>query len=85
MDTNTNLPTVGWVPEDTFGSRLAQVRQRMGWNIKEAAQECGLPPQSWRNWESGHAPRDLAEVCRKISEHTGVSAEWLVFGQSGTT
>jgi hypothetical protein len=26
-----------WVPVDTFGARLALIRQRMQWNVKEAA------------------------------------------------
>ncbi len=73
----------GWVPDDTFAARLAQVRNHMGWNVKEAAQECGLPPQSWRNWESGHSPRDLLEVAQRISDRTGAQLAWLVFGRDG--
>ncbi len=41
-----------WVPDtSTFGARLALVRQRMGWNLKEAALACQLPQGSWREWE----------------------------------
>jgi hypothetical protein len=40
----TVLPAADkWVPELTFGARLALVRHRMGWNIKEAAAACDLP------------------------------------------
>ena len=50
----------GWRPDlSAFGARLALVRQRMGWNVKEAADHCRLPPQSWRSWEAGRTPRDL--------------------------
>ena len=35
-----------WIPEDTFGSRLALVRQHMGWNMAEAARACDVDPQS---------------------------------------
>jgi transcriptional regulator with XRE-family HTH domain len=70
-----------WVPDDAaLAMRLAKVRNRMGWNAKEAATECGLPPQSWRNWEAGTQPQDVVGVCRRISDRTGVSLQWLVFG-----
>jgi hypothetical protein len=39
----TVLPAADkWVPELTFGARLALVRHRMGWNIKEDCSRCGL-------------------------------------------
>ena len=82
----------GWVAsDDTFGARLALVRQRMGWgNVKEAAIACGLPVESWRNWErDGRLPRDLFSVCRAVSERTGADLGWLMGlmstgGPSGT-
>lgn len=81
MSTATTSP--GWVPSDSeFASRLALVRHRMGWNAKEAALACGLPAQSWRNWESGKRPHDYAKVCQAISQRTGVSLEWLALGDS---
>ncbi len=70
----------GWRPDDaSFGARLALVRQRMGWgNVKEAALACGLPVESWRNWErDGRQPRDFIAVCARISERTGVDLAWL--------
>lgn len=70
-----------WVPDLTaFSTRLAVVRNRMGWNAKEAALACGLPASSWRNWEAGKRPHDLAMVCNTISRRTGVPATWLAFG-----
>ena len=76
----TAQPTQGWTPTDaTFGARLALVRQRMGWgNVKEAALACGLPVESWRNWErDGRTPRDFIEVCRRVSTATGADVNWL--------
>ena len=70
----------GWVATDeTFGARLALVRQRMGWgNVKEAALACGIPVQSWRGWErDGRQPRDYLETCRKIADETGCDLLWL--------
>lgn len=72
-----------WIPDDTdFGARLALVRWRMGWNIKEAAAACGVPAASWRLWELGGAqPRKLMVVGRQISSRTGVNLAWLVDGR----
>jgi hypothetical protein len=70
----------GWRPDlGTFGARLAAVRQSMGWgNIVEAAQACGFPPETWRNWETGRTPRDIVAVCRQVAEATGVDVAWLI-------
>lgn len=67
-----------WVPELTFPARLAVVRNRMGWNAKEAALACGLPAQSWRNWEAGKRPQDYEAICKKIHERTGCNLPWLM-------
>jgi transcriptional regulator with XRE-family HTH domain len=70
----------GWRPDDeTFGARLALIRQAMGWgNVREAALACGVPPESWRNWErDGREPRNYLAICRKISDRTGVDLAWL--------
>lgn len=76
----TLKPTVGWIPNpDTFGARLALVRQRMGWNIAEAARECGLNGESWRLWEQGRIPSRQAEIAQAISERTGADLYWLAF------
>jgi transcriptional regulator with XRE-family HTH domain len=69
-----------WIPELNFAARLALVRNNMGWNAKEAALACGLPAQSWRNWESGKRPQDYETVCQRISARTGVDVDWLLRG-----
>ena len=71
-----------WVPTLTFKARLALVRNHMDWNTKEAALACGLPPQSWRNWEKGFKPRDYASACALIADRTGVDRDWLAFGMT---
>lgn len=79
------MTIVGWVPDPAhdFGARLALVRQHEGWNIREAARECGLDPESWRAWETqGRKPRDFAAACQKVSERAGCSVIWLMTGQS---
>jgi transcriptional regulator with XRE-family HTH domain len=71
----------GWTIDDSsFGARLALVRQRMRWNIKEAARECGIPPASWANWEAGAMPRRYTEMCRLIAQRTGANYLWLIAG-----
>jgi transcriptional regulator with XRE-family HTH domain len=70
----------GWTVDDsTFGARLALVRQRMDWNIKEAAEACGVPVASWRSWErAGAEPRRYMEKARMIATRTGCDLVWLV-------
>jgi len=70
----------GWTVDDgTFGARLALVRQRMDWNIKEAARECGLPAASWRTWErDGVSPRRIVEIAALIAARTGCDFGWLL-------
>lgn len=70
-----------WVPVDTFGARLALIRQKLGgWNVKKTAQFCGLDDQTWRNWEAGTSPRDYEDVCRLIAKAVGCSEAWLKAG-----
>jgi len=76
------MATTDWVPELTFAAKLALVRNRMGWNSKEAALACGLPATSWRNWEQGKRPHDYEKVCRAVAGRTGVSMHWLAFGST---
>ncbi|MEV0899264.1 helix-turn-helix transcriptional regulator [Actinoplanes sp. NPDC049802] len=72
----------GWVPDvNSLGARLALVRQAMGWNIAEAASNCGIPIASWRNWENrGKEPRGLVNIAMKIAGVTGVDYRWLALG-----
>ena len=66
----------------TFGARLALVRQHMGWgNVKTAAEKCGLPVESWRNWErDGVEPRRLTTIAMTIASVAGCDYLWLVHG-----
>lgn len=66
------------MPELTFPARLAIVRNKLGWNAKEAALACGFPAQNWRNWEAGKKPHDYEQVCQQIHERTRVDLRWLM-------
>lgn len=73
----------GWVPDlSGFGARLALVRQAMGWgNVKQAAELCGIPVETWRTWERDNVvPKSLIANCMKISGVTGVDLNWLAVG-----
>jgi hypothetical protein len=81
--TTSELEPSTWVPELTFGARLALIRHHNGWNIKEAATACGLPPQSWRGWEiQGHEPHRRTTIAMTIATRTGCDYLWLVHGPS---
>lgn len=72
-----------WTPDDsTFGARLALIRQRMRWgNVAKAAKECGVPTDSWRNWEvDGREPHRLVTIAITIATRTGCDLDWLVYG-----
>ncbi|MGO1048830.1 helix-turn-helix domain-containing protein [Crossiella sp. CA198] len=73
----------GWVPTiGTFGERIAAVRVHLNWNMKKAADQTGIPFESWRRWENREStPRDLEETCRKIALGTGCDYAWLVGGR----
>lgn len=73
--------TDGWVPGDSWGARLAAIRQAMSWNNSDAAKACGLDRQSWQNWEAGAMPRDKEVIAAKIAEATGCNRVWLLTGQ----
>lgn len=82
------IDTHGWAADaSTFGARLALVRQRMAWgNVKEAANACGLPVESWRHWErDGALPRRLVDVAKQIAGATGCDYLWLVAGPDAAT
>ncbi len=82
-ETNTNQQTIipnDVIPTDTWGTRLAIVRQKMGWNITEAARECGQTATSWQNWENGKGCREMHRVAAKVARRTGYSFTWLIAG-----
>lgn len=73
----------GWVPSaDSFGARLALVRQHLGLNVKAAAERAGLDHSSWGTWERGRQPRDLVDKARQISAALGCDFIWLLTGSS---
>jgi len=78
--TETTPNAEPWVPDDTFGARLALIRQRLHLNVKQAAELCELNYQSWHNWEHGSLPRDVYETAEKIAGATGCSQRWLLLG-----
>jgi transcriptional regulator with XRE-family HTH domain len=73
--------TEGEIPPDAFRVRIAMVRAMRGWNVKQAAEACGLSPENWRMWEkTGRRPQDYETVCRRIAEGSGFSKSWISSG-----
>lgn len=71
-----------WIPDTSnLGARLALVRWRMGWNLKEAERECNLSQNTWAGYESGREPRRFLEVVNRIVLRTGVDRVWLMTGE----
>jgi transcriptional regulator with XRE-family HTH domain len=71
-----------WIPDvATFGARLALVRWRMGWNLREAERECNITQNLWGGWEAGKEPRSFVEVVNRITLRTGVNRVWLMTGE----
>lgn len=54
----------------------------MGWgNLKEAAEACDIPVQSWRAWERDNVtPRNYTEIVWQIAERAGCDYGWLLDG-----
>lgn len=78
----TTALNASWIPDaSSFGARLALVRWRMGWNMKEAARECGITQNSWANWEAGAHPRNYVESVNRIVLRTRVDKIWLMTGE----
>ena len=81
ISTNGAAEAPPWIPSvDNFGSRLALIRHRMGWNVKEAARECGVAAATWRLWEEGGSPRNIITIAMGIASRTGCDYLWLVHG-----
>ncbi len=85
MTINAEQTTItDWVPStDTFGARLALVRQKMGWNQKQASEECDLSINAWARYEDEGGVADLIGTVRKIVSRTGVNEMWLLTGVKG--
>ncbi len=72
----------GWIPDTaTFGARLALVRWRYGWNVREAERECNVSQNLWAGWEQGKMPRNFIEIVNRIVLRTQVNKVWLMTGE----
>lgn len=79
-DASTGDPMV---PPNTFGVRLAMLRAWRGWNVKQAADHCDIPEQSWHNWEAGKSPQKIHEKAKRIADRAPCDYVWLVSGMEG--
>jgi transcriptional regulator with XRE-family HTH domain len=72
--------TSGWIPADTFGTRLILARRHARMTVREAAARCGVHYATWSTWERGSTPGDQGEVVSRISKGLGVRRDWLMWG-----
>lgn len=79
------LPQTRKIPRDSFALRLVALRHDLGISQEEAADLCGVKRPTWATWEKGSMPRNVADVARRISEATGYSLSWLLFGLAAPT
>lgn len=78
----SNVVEQSWIPDtSSFAARLALVRWRMGWNVREAERECHISQNSWAGYESGREPRKFIEIVNRIVLRTGVDRVWLMTGE----
>lgn len=58
------------------------MRHELGLTLEDAADQAGLKRATWRTWEHGAKPRDMARVVRQIEAAFGYDAIWLMWGGS---
>ena len=54
---------------ETFGKRLKRLRQKRGLGVRELAEELGIPPTTYREWEYGRRirePGSYVELARAL-------------------
>lgn len=66
----------------TFGDRIRKVRRTAGMSSRDFAAALGVTNSGLAQWETDRSlPRDIKGAAAKVSELTGVSADWLVTGE----
>ncbi|CAN7423367.1 transcriptional regulator [Phyllobacterium sp. LjRoot231] len=71
--------------DDTFGGRISLARESAMQTIEEAADQLGVTPQIWMDWECDRAAPESYHMPLMIGI-LGISLPWLVAGQgSGPT
>lgn len=71
-------------PSQSIGSRIRQARRRLGVSQEHLAQSCEMRATTVSRHETGRAvPGGVALV--RLALALGVTAEWLVFGDSMPT
>ena len=88
------LTGAGWVPQpeqhdNTFGYRLREMRghlsRRDGRRISadQLAEWCGVNGGTWGAWERDiNTPPHFRAICLQIHEATGVSLDYLMYGDA---
>jgi transcriptional regulator with XRE-family HTH domain len=73
-----------WIPADTFGARLRNLRFELGMTVEEIAKKVGVAHPTWSTWERGARPRDKEKVVQQIVAAVGCDRDWLMWGRTDT-
>lgn len=66
----------------TIHGRIKGLRLGRGMTIREIAKEMDVVPSSWCYIEQGKKELKV-DLCRKIARYFGVSADYIIFGETG--
>ena len=66
----------------TIHGRIKGLRVGRGLTIREIAKEMNVVPSSWCYIEQGKKELKV-DLCRKIARYFGVSADYIIFGETG--
>jgi transcriptional regulator with XRE-family HTH domain len=68
-----------FVPQWTFADKLRKARLTVDMPQARFAEEMGVSPAAYSQWESGrNGPRNVVHVARRVEAVTRVSAAWLL-------
>lgn len=74
-----------WIPSDTFGRRLLDLRYEKNLTVEQAARAAQISPATWSTWERGAHPQNMAKVVAKIVLAHGCNRDWLMWGAGEPT
>lgn len=74
-----DVTPIRWIPEWTFGERIAKARKSSGYNQEQMAERLRITASRLKAWETDrNRPRDLTHLVEQIEAITGVSRMWLL-------
>lgn len=67
------------IPRWTFADHLRKARQIAGMNQKDFAEQIGVKPSAYAQWEAGNnRPRDVVSIAKRVEMLTRIPASWIL-------